>query len=88
MNSASRSLPSSVDWTRWQPKLWAGFRAYDAKTFAADCIAGITVGLVALPMAMAFGIASGVTPQAGIYTAIIGGFLILWKFMTAQTRLP
>ncbi|MBS1857411.1 MAG: STAS domain-containing protein [Acidobacteria bacterium] len=42
----------------------------------ADLIAGLTVGLVALPLAMAFGIASGVTPQAGIYTAILGGFLV------------
>jgi SulP family sulfate permease len=39
-------------------------------------IAGLTVGLVALPLAMAFGIASGVTPQAGIYTAVVAGFLI------------
>ena len=41
-----------------------------------DCVAGITVGLVALPLAMAFGIASGVTPQAGLYCAIVTGFLI------------
>jgi SulP family sulfate permease len=49
---------------------------YRRRDFVSDLIAGITVGLVALPMAMAFGIASGVTPQAGIYTAIIGGFLV------------
>ena len=42
----------------------------------ADLIAGLTVGLVALPLAMAFGIASGVTPQAGIYTAVVAGFLV------------
>ena len=41
-----------------------------------DLIAGVTVGLVALPLAMAFGIASGTTPQAGIYTAIVGGFIV------------
>jgi SulP family sulfate permease len=41
-----------------------------------DSIAGVTVGLVALPMAMAFGIASGVPPQAGLYTAVVAGFLI------------
>jgi len=50
--------------------------AYRRRDFVSDLIAGTTVGLVALPMAMAFGIASGVTPQAGIYTAIIGGFLV------------
>ena len=44
--------------------------------FGADLVSGITVGLVALPLAMAFGIASGVTPQAGLYTAIVGGFLV------------
>ncbi len=44
--------------------------------FLHDLLAGITVGLVALPLAMAFGIASGVTPQAGLYTAVIAGFLI------------
>jgi SulP family sulfate permease len=42
----------------------------------ADLVAGLTVGLVALPLAMAFGIASGVTPQAGLYTAVVAGLLI------------
>jgi MFS superfamily sulfate permease-like transporter len=41
-----------------------------------DLVAGLTVGVVALPLAMAFGIASGVTPQAGIYTAIVGGAIV------------
>src|SRR5262245_64392397 len=49
---------------------------YDRHALVRDVIAGVTVGLVALPLAMAFGIASGVTPQAGIYTAIVGGFLV------------
>jgi MFS superfamily sulfate permease-like transporter len=52
------------------PKLVLSLRHYNLKLFVADLIAGLTVGLVALPLAMAFGIASGVTPQAGIYTAI------------------
>jgi SulP family sulfate permease len=51
-------------------------RAYSANTFLHDLLAGITVRLVALPLAMAFGIASGVTPQAGLYTAVVAGFLI------------
>jgi SulP family sulfate permease len=61
---------------RWPPKLVLCLRQYNLHFFANDVIAGVTVGLVALPLAMAFGIASGVTPQAGIYTAIIAGFLI------------
>jgi SulP family sulfate permease len=51
-------------------------RTYDRHKFLLDLIAGITVGLVALPLAMAFAIASGLTPQAGIYCAIVTGFLI------------
>src|SRR4051795_6979524 len=61
---------------RWAPKLLLSLRDYSTQQFVADIIAGITVGLVALPLAMAFGIASGVTPEAGIYTAIVGGFLV------------
>src|SRR6516225_10356526 len=58
------------------PKLVIALRNYSKESFLHDLVAGITVGLVALPLAMAFGIASGVTPQAGIYTAVVGGFLI------------
>src|SRR5580692_8052650 len=61
---------------RWLPKLALSFRQYNLRFFTADVIAGLTVGLVALPLSMAFGIASGVTPQAGIYTAVIAGFLV------------
>jgi SulP family sulfate permease len=58
------------------PKSILAFRSYSAQMFLHDLLAGITVGLVALPLAMAFGIASGVTPQAGLYTAVVAGFLI------------
>jgi sulfate permease, SulP family len=58
------------------PKSVLLLRNYDRHKFLHDLIAGVTVGLVALPLAMAFAIASGVTPQAGIYCAIITGFLI------------
>ena len=49
---------------------------YDKKTFIQDLLAGIIVGIVALPLAIAFGIASGATPEAGIITAIVAGFII------------
>jgi SulP family sulfate permease len=62
---------------KWLPKSLLCLRAgYTRQDLISDLIAGVTVGLVALPLAMAFGIASGVTPQAGIYTAVVAGFLI------------
>jgi len=61
---------------RWSPSLLLTLRGYNAHDFVSDLIAGLTVGLVALPLAMAFAIASGVPPQAGIYTAVIAGFVI------------
>jgi SulP family sulfate permease len=61
---------------RRTPKLITALKNYSAHDFVSDVIAGLTVGLVALPLAMAFGISSGVTPQAGIYTAVVAGFLI------------
>ena len=61
---------------RWLPKSVLALRDYDLTKFSKDVIAGITVGLVALPLAMAFSIASGLSPQAGIYCAIVTGFLI------------
>src|SRR5213079_857285 len=60
----------------FRPKLVDALRNYSSETFLADLVAGITVGIVALPLAMAFAIASGVKPEAGIFTAVIPGFLI------------
>jgi sulfate permease, SulP family len=60
----------------WLPKSVILLRTYTFDKFIHDLIAGVTVGLVALPLAMAFAIASGVSPQAGIYCAIVTGFLI------------
>src|SRR5678815_1265392 len=59
-----------------QPKLITTLKSYDRKQFTADAIAGVVVGVVALPLAIAFAIASGVTPDRGLWTAIVGGFLI------------
>lgn len=61
---------------RWLPKSVLSTRGYTFTKFLRDLIAGITVGLVALPLAMAFSIASGLPPQAGIYCAIVAGFLV------------
>jgi SulP family sulfate permease len=67
---------STVANNKWLPKLFLCLKQYSRKNLLADSVAGVTVGLVALPLAMAFGIASGVTPQAGLYTAVVAGFLI------------
>ena len=72
----STILPARNTPKKLIPKLLLCLKNYTAQDFTADLIAGLTVGLVALPLAMAFGIASGVTPQAGIYTAVVAGFII------------
>ena len=61
---------------QFRPKLLDCLKGYSKRKFFSDLAAGVTVGIVALPLAMAFGIASGATPQAGIFTAVIAGFLI------------
>ncbi|MCE2949368.1 MAG: SulP family inorganic anion transporter [bacterium] len=63
-------------WTRFRPKLLDSLGGYDGSRFGTDVIAGITVGILALPLAMAFAIASGMSPAAGIVTAIIAGLVI------------
>ena len=60
----------------FKPQLWSDLRHYDRRTLAADAMAGLIVGIVALPLAIAFGIASGVSPETGIVTAIVAGFLV------------
>ena len=60
----------------WIPRSIQCLQGYTARQLSHDLIAGFTVGLVALPLAMAFAIASGVSPQAGLYTAVVAGFLI------------
>jgi hypothetical protein len=65
-----------ADLSAWLPKSVQALRTYDRSTFGSDLLSGVTVGFVALPLAMAFAIASGLPPQAGIYCAIVTGFLI------------
>lgn len=60
----------------FKPQLFTLLRNYNSKTFMSDLMAGVIVGIVALPLAIAFGIASGVTPEKGIITAIVAGFII------------
>ena len=61
----------------FQPKLFSTLKnGYDKQTLVQDLLAGVIVGIVALPLAIAFGIASGATPEAGILTAIVAGFII------------
>lgn len=60
----------------FRPRLIETLRDYDRGQFLADLSAGVTVGVLALPLAMAFAIASGMSPSAGIWTAIVAGFLI------------
>jgi sulfate permease, SulP family len=67
-----RALPTA----RFRPRLLDDLPGYDRRRFVADAAAGITVGIVALPLAMAFAIASGLKPEQGLVTAVIAGFLI------------
>ena len=60
----------------FRPRLLDSLKACDRRRLGADIGAGVTVGIVALPLAMAFAIASGLKPEAGLFTAIIAGFLI------------
>ena len=60
----------------FRPSLLSSLKNYNRKTFTADLMAGIIVGIVALPLAIAFAIASGVTPEKGIITAVVAGFII------------
>src|SRR5689334_21739432 len=61
---------------RFSPRLSACLQSYDRRQAMSDVLAGVTVGLVALPLAMAFSIASGLTPQAGIYCAVVTGVIV------------
>lgn len=67
------NFASTID---FKPKLFKALKHYNAEKLRADAVAGVVVGIVALPLAIAFGIASGVNPSIGLITAIIGGFLV------------
>src|SRR5215216_6266947 len=60
----------------FKPKLFDTLKNYDRRQFLKDAVAGLIVGIVALPLAIAFAIASGVSPEKGLFTAIVAGFII------------
>lgn len=60
----------------YRPKLFDTLKNYTRQQFGKDLMAGVIVGIVALPLAIAFAIASGVSPEKGLYTAVIAGFII------------
>lgn len=66
-------LKNTID---FRPKLISSLKNYNKSKFTSDLMAGIIVGIVALPLAIAFGIASGVTPEKGLITAIVGGLIV------------
>ncbi len=68
--------PFSVRRLRFRPKLLEALRGYDRGMFLRDLGAGLTVGVIALSLCIGLGIASGVSPAAGLYTGIVGGFLV------------
>src|SRR5215468_8563746 len=69
-------MKPSPDTDSFLPKSILSLRHYSLRLFSHDLIAGVTVGLVALPLAMAFAMSSGLPPQAGLYCAIVAVFLI------------
>ena len=70
------SRPKKISLFSFKPSIFQALRGYKKGRFVKDLTAGLTVGVVALPLGMAFAIASGLPPQTGIFTAIIAGFLI------------
>ena len=69
-------MARSLSFERWTPASAIALSRYTMRTFVSDLTAGVTVGLVALPLAMAFAVSSGMSPQSGIYCAVVTGFLI------------
>jgi SulP family sulfate permease len=69
-------IRSPLPWAWFRPRIVDALADYSQQRFLKDLGAGLTVGVVALPLAMAFAIASGLKPEAGLFTAIVAGVLI------------
>lgn len=76
MITGSKTDYVMIQFIDFKPKLFTTLRHYGKRLFVSDLMAGVIVGIVALPLAIAFGIASGVSPEKGIITAIVAGFII------------
>src|SRR3954471_13858506 len=74
--AALRRMPFDAPMRHFAPAIVSALRGYHRRDFFADLGAGVTVGLIALPLAIGFGIASGVTPQQGLWTGIIASLVI------------
>jgi SulP family sulfate permease len=75
--AGTRPTPQAPALEQFTPKLWSQLReGYTFDNLRSDAVAGLTVAIVALPLSMAIAIASGLKPEQGLYTAIVGGFLI------------
>lgn len=72
----AKTTKTTLKLKKFSPQLLRAIQGYNLQTFSSDLVAGLTVGVVALPLAMAFAIASGLEPQSGLFTAIVAGFLI------------
>ena len=69
-----------------KPKLFSVMKSYTKEQFVKDVIAGIIVAIIALPLSIALALASGVTPEKGIYTAITAGFVLSLIHISEPTR--
>ena len=76
MSNLGRRKEIEMDQERIKPKLFSVMKKYTKEQFVKDIIAGIIVAIIALPLSIALAIASGVSPEKGIHTAIIAGFTI------------
>ena len=74
--SGNKNKSGSMSRDKIKPMLFSTMKHYDGKQFLSDVISGIIVAIIALPLSIALALASGVSPEEGLYTAIVAGFII------------